>query len=347
MGTLRFLLAMMVVIGHLFGPNEYGMYAVFGFYTISGYLMTMVMHKNYGYSLRGKTAFALNRFLRIYPAYWFAIIFSILCIQVIGSEKVTQYHQSIFIPQNHKEWIQNIFILFNNSSLPRLSPPTWALTVELFWYGAIGLGLSKTAFRTCAWFIVSIAITLIAWINGQSGTQLYFPIWAASLPFSIGAFIFHGLGSGLLKLLNKISPAYPILIFGLIQVNFLVSFITDWNIKTNLTLGAAFYINLILITCMVCFFHARVSIPERFKKTDKLFGDLSYGIYLLHWQVGLLTSTILFGTAHHGKDVRGVIALICSLPILIFISYLLNRFVEKPIDLARHKIKVYNGSQKI
>jgi len=51
LGLLRTTLAIMVMSYHLFvGILPLGTYAVFGFYVISGYLMTLVMHESYGYS---------------------------------------------------------------------------------------------------------------------------------------------------------------------------------------------------------------------------------------------------------------------------------------------------------
>lgn len=69
-GTYRTLLAVMVIFLHLGGMPVIGGYAVFGFYILSGYLMTLIMHKNYGYTRDGVARYAINRFLRIYPIYW-------------------------------------------------------------------------------------------------------------------------------------------------------------------------------------------------------------------------------------------------------------------------------------
>ena len=56
-GTLRFVLAVLVVVGHLYRPIWIGAFAVSGFYTVSGYLMCLVLNERYGFSLRGFRAF--------------------------------------------------------------------------------------------------------------------------------------------------------------------------------------------------------------------------------------------------------------------------------------------------
>ena len=49
-GTLRTILALMVAAGHLTDQWQIGTYAVFAFYIISGYLMTLIMHESYGFT---------------------------------------------------------------------------------------------------------------------------------------------------------------------------------------------------------------------------------------------------------------------------------------------------------
>lgn len=48
-GTYRTLLAIMLIFLHLGGMPVIGSFAVFGFYILSGYLMTLIMQNNYGY----------------------------------------------------------------------------------------------------------------------------------------------------------------------------------------------------------------------------------------------------------------------------------------------------------
>ena len=68
-GTYRFLLACLVLVTHLAGVRCAGAYAVFGFYLLSGYLMTLVLNERYGFSPNGFGRYVANRALRIYPPY--------------------------------------------------------------------------------------------------------------------------------------------------------------------------------------------------------------------------------------------------------------------------------------
>jgi len=85
MGTLRFLLALAVVIvhtSHLYGFSLYGLrltggvVAVQAFYMISGFYMALILNTKY----TGKGSYKLfitNRFLRIYPAYWVVLLLTL------------------------------------------------------------------------------------------------------------------------------------------------------------------------------------------------------------------------------------------------------------------------------
>lgn len=46
-GTLRFVLALLVAVGHLAGRPFWGIAAVLTFFTLSGYLMTKITQERY------------------------------------------------------------------------------------------------------------------------------------------------------------------------------------------------------------------------------------------------------------------------------------------------------------
>ena len=64
-GGIRFILASLVVLNHLWLPtaNKLGAHAVTAFYVISGFLMAKVIHDVYGLSVDGGARFLGNKFL--------------------------------------------------------------------------------------------------------------------------------------------------------------------------------------------------------------------------------------------------------------------------------------------
>src|SRR3984893_19113587 len=79
----RYVLAAIVAQTHLWswGTDWTGQIAVFVFYTLSGYLMTRVLNERYGFTLRGTAAFALNRVLRLWPAYLAIMTLALVALQ--------------------------------------------------------------------------------------------------------------------------------------------------------------------------------------------------------------------------------------------------------------------------
>ena len=78
LGIIRFLLASCVVAFHLTGKLPFlGQFAVNFFYIISGFLITLILNKTYKFNV---ISFSANRFLRLYPTYFFFVFVGIIII---------------------------------------------------------------------------------------------------------------------------------------------------------------------------------------------------------------------------------------------------------------------------
>ena len=55
---------------------------------------------------------------------------------------------------------------------------------------------------------------------------------------------------------------------------------------------------------------------EQYKRSDKILGDMSYYIYLLHWQIGLILTCFLGFT-------KGNYLVVASIPLALIVSYVL------------------------
>jgi len=332
-GTYRTLLATMVIFLHLGGVPVIGAYAVFGFYILSGYLMTLIMQKNYGYTKKGITKYALNRFLRVYPIYWSACILSLVVIIIFGGKFVEAYHSAMIVPNDIKSIVKNIFLFFPSQSGSRLTPPAWALTVELFFYICIGLGMSKTKKITVAWFVISIVYTIVVNINGMSWEYKYFLISAASLPFSTGAMIFHfraELPSIIEKLIGRTYTPYLLIL----------ALLSNWELgfKMGTLRDFSFYINFIICAIILISLSERKELPLISRKFDSMMGDFSYPIYLIHYQVGLLVLVSINAFGYELKRPDIALSLI-SIPVIFLFAWLVSKYMERPVDVIRAKIK--------
>jgi peptidoglycan/LPS O-acetylase OafA/YrhL len=327
-GSYRALLAVMVVLQHLGGVRGLGVFAVFGFFVLSGFLMTRIMHATYGYSRAGVGRFALNRCLRIYPIYWVACLLSIALVLWLGTERSTAYKENLFLPDDLESVLRNLLIVVGLDSAPSLTPPAWALTVELFYYACIGLGLSRTPRLTVLWFAASVVYVAAANLLQLPPEYQYSLIPAGSLPFAIGGLIHHFGARGLAALPPLRRPLAPACLFALMLLNHALS--REWGTLR----GFGFYLNIALNALIVLCLSARTALPGISRRLDERLGSLSYPIYLIHFQAGLL----LLGL---GLDMqRGELGFaLVALPPIVALAGALTLLIENPIERVRERVK--------
>ncbi|WP_083921447.1 acyltransferase family protein [Dasania marina] len=303
------------------------------FFVLSGYLMTYIMVNTYGYDSKGMGKFALNRFLRLYPAYMFVLFLSVTTI-ILMDGMIEIYKPAMFLPRSLHEIIENIsMIYFSFSPItvePRLSPPTWALTLELIYYCLICLGLSKTRKITLIWVALSVCYTLFTLYKGYGKEYRYAMMLSGSLPFSLGALLYHYKEGflGLLKHLPSVllNPWFAMTVFVLNTVS-RVYIPGMWWLGFYTNLLVAVYIVLIL---------SEKNIPGVSSRLDYKVGELSYHIYLLHWLVAAVIAGKLFGievfVVNHWVTALTLVA-------TIFISVFISKVVDAPVNYLRKKVR--------
>lgn len=344
-GTYRTILALSVMASHLISIHLIGTYAVLGFFILSGYLMTFVMSNSYGYSFNGVKSFAINRFLRLYPSYWVILIFTVLIVLWFGEENSSKYRNSIFLPDSPISLVENISLIYFNlfpwNNTPRLSPPSWALTVELLFYLLIALGISKSKKATTIWFACSLIYMSSTHLFDLANGYRHGFIIAGTLPFSLGAMIYHYRDYYSSHFLKKNSSSFFV---GLVVLFFLNSALGALYHKINLTnfVGTISFYSNYLINAAIVLTLIEGKVPYLSSKADKKIGDFSYPIYLMHWQVGFLSSMLIWSIPVRGFTFEGIISFALTLALCFCISYLIIRFVDIPIESIRRKIKKAN-----
>ncbi|MFL9783260.1 acyltransferase family protein [Vibrio cyclitrophicus] len=341
-GTYRTILALAVVLQHLISIPMLGHYAVHGFFILSGYLMTYVMCNTYGYSVQGVKSFAVNRFLRLYPSYWGILAISMLAIAWFGESNSMEYREFIYIPDTFSQWLQNLSLIFPNifpgQISPRISPPTWALTIELIFYFFIAIGISKSKRATVTWFCISLLYMTITHVYGMEYNYRYNIIFAGTLPFSLGAMIYHFYGNlRNQRLIDSSGKVIPIL-FTILVLNSFISAVLYKLEISEFAFNVSFYLNYVL-NASVIFMLIEGKVPILSRKLDKKIGDYSYPIYLMHWQAGFAASMLLWGEPIRGFNVQGFTSLLFALVICLFLSTLIIRLIDHPIEKLRQKVK--------
>ncbi|MGI9383009.1 MAG: acyltransferase family protein [Methyloligellaceae bacterium] len=322
-GSLRFVLALAVVITHLWAGLTHwaGVYAVFGFFVLSGYLMTTVLRNTYGFSPAGIGHYLANRGLRIFPVYWCVLVLS-LCAVALAPKGNGDF--LIAVPANAETWIKNLVIFGLDSGSAKIIQPAWTLYTEFVFYIAMGLLLSRWKSVILLWVLLSLAYTIYLIAAPHEFEQRYYAILPATMPFALGALL-----AAFSRDRTWRTPRWAI--YGVVLVFCVHLFQADRIWGNDGVFHEGFYVSLPLAVLAVLVL-GDLHLEGRARKVDKILGDLSYPIFLVHWMVGSVMAAT-FGL----KSGPGL--LLASLPGILLISYLLHRIVETPINRLRNDIR--------
>jgi peptidoglycan/LPS O-acetylase OafA/YrhL len=138
LGSFRLLLSFCVVASHTAGYDfqrypDAGFVAVVVFFFVSGYLMPASFQAHYGRVdfLKRSRRYLTNRFLRIYPPYWAALIFALFVVAI--KDRWHEYDiDALSLVQNFLLIGLNQEQLWRNDT--RLIGPAWTLDIELQYY---------------------------------------------------------------------------------------------------------------------------------------------------------------------------------------------------------------------
>jgi peptidoglycan/LPS O-acetylase OafA/YrhL len=291
-----------------------GPLAVWSFFFISGYLVSRILYEQY----RGRPQhFLINRFLRLFPTYWAALLIGI-CLFVAERNNVLVGNQ-FELPDDFAEWHGNVFILGLPES-PRIISVAWSLAVELKWYLILFIG----SFLPERWVRIFLIITVLL-----SAMRLF--IWhetiyinGAGFAFSMGALAYHT-DFRAPKYVQRIAVVMlPIMVL-VVPLCFGLS-ARDMR---------SFPVNLALMGVVVLMYLSRPwltteTTPSRF---SVLAGELSYPVFLTHQFAGWI-AMLWFHTAWRGWSKLAVTTVVC-----LVMSFIVVRLVEHPIAIVRARIR--------
>ncbi len=283
MGYLRLFLAVSVTISHLWIPQILGGVPVFGFFCLSGFIITKIIHETYGSTLTGKLYFIINRTLRIYPTYYLCLIIGILCILLTGNLSY-RMHPSLLFPRNLSEWLPQLFI-FGSAGYPLfpvlVMPTTWSLNVELVYYLVMCLLIGTSYSRCLAWWLFSLGISTYLIGHHADFKYHYFTLYGPSLCFASGALAYH--------LQSKIPTPLLISTRSALALGSSLAFI-PFFLGLDLYKDAKGCENyyLYLYAVIPIFTYVIICLERRgkYNRFEQLAADISYPVFLLHLPIG-------------------------------------------------------------
>lgn len=334
-GIYRTLLALAVLVQHLASIPLIGHFAVCGFFVLSGYLMTAIMHKTYGYSHYGRLAYLLNRCLRLFPTYWLICLLTIGLVLFYGEATTRAYHSAIFLPSSPADIVANASLIFPALSPkwiePRLAPPTWALTLEIVFYVLIGLGVSRSRRSTLIWLAIGAVYVGATFVLEFGHESRYSYIPAASLPFSIGALLFHYKNQT-----ARIAAFVPGHALAWLPLYLILALLAQYNQRAFIE--PLFFANIALHALIITKLRDTARNGWMFR-VDKPIGDLSYPVYLGHYQAGLIVTMTIWGSPLLEDDAAALSAAALAAILTLSSAYVINRLIDTRIEAIRRALK--------
>ena len=333
MGILRLFLALSVVAGHTSSrvlgiPTIDASAAVSLFFLISGYYMSMVINTKY---LKVPVKiFYLSRMLRLFPMYFVGLLI-MLCVNF---HEVQKFFSDLGIISKLFYLISNLFVFgqdlpytfcFDTQSqqcaMPvgmTINPPAWSLAVELGFYVVAPFIVRKSRnlilyifigliYSICLRFITTPILNDFLNITNLNILNHYF------FPSS---FVFFGMGALAYRLNRKLTRLKPII------------FLCGLILLSQSSLSISFWIPIFVAAGLPVIFDY-----SKENRVDRLLGELSYPVYILHFPV------IIFVSKYLNIESTGILSQYTSGTIVSIITVVLSlvcvRIVEKPISAIR------------
>lgn len=362
MGFARFFLALMVVVYHSGFGGFGGVYMLYGFYLISGYVIFKSIDQNYHPGYTWVIKFYIKRFLRLVPSFIFASLIMYLFFLYIC--EIISFSQCLVLPSNITQYINSSdfnFLDFWLGTEPdlvlKISPPQivaffgfisvfWSVSLEILFYLLVPIIFMIPKLKKNLVLIVIVSFIIYIYYSfflvqpndmGRWMDIVYRNFIPTVFFFSLGASINHLQTikeNYFLNIFLKKNYKY-IFIIGILSVMFLSR---DYNLSPH-----NYIIHHNLLLTIVCFVTLLIIYFDRFfdyfsSKFDYFLGELSYPIYLNHMIVLIAFMAIenqpnIF--FHQQLDISRI-PLICFFSILLSIIFYI--IFEKNITKIRKAI---------
>ena len=304
MGTLRFLLALSVAVGHSYQGQMFGQQVLFaitavqGFYIVSGFLITMVLNTRKEYLSVGN--FYISRYLRLWPAYIVVAALSIPLFRgadwFLGLAKLDVPAALFVIASNCVIFFQDAFLFLvigaNGSLHPSaraltensgfalaellLVPQAWSLGIELAFY-LVAPFICRSPWRLLGLFIFGAAVrAAIGYWSPDVDPWCYRFAPAEMTFFALGGLSYFAGGA-----LRRYVRPNVLGAVGLVALIVLTAIVAAPPISLSGFAARSYTYNqtILLLIAAACPFLMAFSDGRRW---DSLMGELSYPIYLCH-----------------------------------------------------------------
>ena len=307
--------------------------AVFAFFIISGFYMSLIINEKYAKLHHGTRRFYLNRALRLYPIHWtILILYATYYLYygvpnfLTGDLRVPLWRWLYAVCSNLSFFGVEVLPFFDNHNWAFVVGPIWSLSIECYFYllapfvvgrslralvvllaaaGALRVGLYVSGVPMLPWRYLFFPADLVLFLLGALSYRLY--------DFVKGKPYANGLG---------VTAAVVLIVC--VMTPYLWAESSLWN-ASDLDNLAAWCFCVCVCVCTPLLFNLSAG-----WKFDNFLGQLSYPVYLSH----VLVIDFVVRSHLFPYDM-GLVATAVTL-VLSLALYLL---IDRPIERIRRRIK--------
>lgn len=337
---LRLFLAILVVYGHswtygfgkgsealkirdMHGELGFGGFAVYGFFIISGFLITSSLFRS-----QNITEFFGKRFMRIMPGYWACLlVLSIIVgplLYYINFGNILDYFSKNGVDAYRYFW-NNILLEIKNTSIGdilakskinKLNDPFWSLIFEARAYILLALLWAVGIFKNKFLIFIPAAFFWFAYygVTFIPGYRDWFSIWVGDWKIAC-LFSYFFVASSFYVWKDKIAMDWKLFVLALVSTIYFITIDQFAAIAPLALTYAILYIAAVL----------------PFRSVTKKTGDLSYGVYIYSAPIQIILTSSGFSNFGYWAYV------IASILLSLIAGYLSYHLVEKRF-LVRKKI---------
>jgi len=310
-GAFRMALALSVFLHHTTSYNI-GMSAVLIFFVLSGYWVATMWAATYSKTRSPYLTFVVSRCWRIIPVF-------ALCSGITWALLYWRGEHPAQIGGLAHQIFSNLFIIGYNTLPYQANVPGWSLDMELQFYliAPLVIFLISKSIHVLAVFVLTTVLS--QWLGGA----------ATVAPFII--FFAIGVASAVYDLKPSRALAYRTLFATLaLLVIFAALFIKNialGELQGKDLVALSSTSNLLVAVMMTPF--ALYTVRQRSGWVDRMFGDLTYIFYLMHWPIIGLNQT---GEGSYWNRLW-----LCSESLLVILaaSFVIWRVFDHPINKWR------------
>ena len=245
--------------------TKYGYLGVELFFMISGYVI-FFSAKN-----RSPTQFAVSRAVRLYPSYWFAIIFTSFFSLLWGGEKMAVYFTQILV---------NLTMLQSWIGFSHVDGVYWSLAYEISFYAAVSIALLAGLQKHLeSLFIIWPLLMCAAFFLNME-----------HLPYLGGYYYYFSAGAlfAILKEKRNFYTIFPLLLILGLCVTFSLGVAEVKTLKQGTVYSAPIIAGIVSTFFVFFLLQNNVQVQSLRLPLSNTLGALTYPVYLIHAHFGYM-----------------------------------------------------------